>query len=162
MKDYSLLSAKEVLRLAKEESRLTEDQIAQRLGVSLAIVKRYFNANDAYLPSLEMSRRLSKVLGNDILVRWLNTDIPSAYKKELYRKEILSGMARAAHAFDDLRRIVGDEPESSSVREIQESVDKLIEELGHIEEVLYGGTSLPLAKGKIPPCPWWKFWRRRR
>ena len=162
VKDYSLLTGKEVLRLAKEESGLTEEQIAQRLGVSLAIVKRYFNAHDAYLPSLEMSRRLSKVLGNDILVRWLNTDTPSSHKKELYRKEILSGLARAAAAFDELCRLVGEEPDSSSVREIQEGVDRLVEELGRIEEALYGEIFLPLKKQTIPPCPWWKFWRRRR
>ncbi len=162
MEDYSLLTGKEVLRLAKEESGLTEEQIAQKLGVSLAIVKRYFNAHDAYLPSLEMSRRLGKVLGNDILVRWLNADIPPAYGKELHRKEMLSGMARATIAFDALRQLVGEESVSPSVREIQEGMDRLIEELGRIEEALYGGTFLPLEKRKIPPCPWWKFWRRRR
>ena len=162
MKDYSLLTGKEVLRLAKEESGLTEEQIAQRLGVSLAIVKRYFNAHDAYLPSLEMSRRLCTVLGNDILVRWLSAAAFPAQKKEFCRDEILSGMARASHAFDDLRRMVGEELDSPSVREIQEGVDRLIEELGRIQEALYGGTSFSLEKGRIPPCPWWKFWRRRR
>lgn len=162
MKDYSFLSGKEVLRLAKEESGLTEEQIAEKLGVSLAIVKRYFNAHDAYLPSLEMIRRLGKALDNDILVRWLNSDIPSAHKEEFCRDEILSGMARAAHAFDDLRRLVGEEAPMPSVHEIQEGVDRLIEELGRIEESLYGGTFLPLEKRNIPPCPWWKFWRRKR
>ena len=162
MKDYSLLSGKEVLRLAKAESGLTEEQIAQKLGVSLAIVKRYFNAYDTYLPSLEMTRRLCTVLGNDILVRWLSAAAFPAQKKEFCRDEILSGMVRAAHAFDELRRMVGEELESPSAREIQEGVDRLIEELGRIEEALYGEIFLPLKKQNIPPCPWWKFWRRRR
>lgn len=43
---------KAALRLAKEESGLTRDEIAERLGVSHSVTKRYFNINDTYMPRL--------------------------------------------------------------------------------------------------------------
>ena len=71
MTDLGMMTGKAALRLAKEESGLTRDEIAERLGVSHSVTKRYFNINDTYMPSLEMIPRLCLALGNDILMRWL-------------------------------------------------------------------------------------------
>ena len=68
--DLGMMTGKGALRLAKQESGLTQSEIADRLGVSHAVTKRYFNVNDKYMPSLEMIPRLCSVLGNDILMRW--------------------------------------------------------------------------------------------
>ena len=54
MIELKMMTGKAALRLAKEESGLTQGEIADRLGVSHAVTKRYFNINDAYMPSLEM------------------------------------------------------------------------------------------------------------
>ena len=69
--DLGMMTGKGALRLAKQESGLTQSEIADRLGVSHAVTKRYFNVNDKYMPSLEMIPRLCSVLGNDILMRWM-------------------------------------------------------------------------------------------
>lgn len=70
MRYLGLMTGKEAIRLAKEESGLTEYQIATRLGVSISVVKRYLNKDDIYLPSLEMLPRLCVVLGNTLLLDW--------------------------------------------------------------------------------------------
>lgn len=56
--DLGMMTGKGALRLAKQESGLTQSEIADRLGVSHAVTKRYFNVNDKYMPSLEMIPRL--------------------------------------------------------------------------------------------------------
>ena len=47
MIELKMMTGKAALRLAKEESGLTQGEIADRLGVSHAVTKRYFNINDA-------------------------------------------------------------------------------------------------------------------
>lgn len=80
MTDLGMMTGKAALRLAKEESGLTRDEIAERLGVSHSVTKRYFNINDTYMPSLEMIPRLCLALGNDILMRWLGGSSPRRRK----------------------------------------------------------------------------------
>lgn len=137
MTDLGMMTGKAALRLAKEESGLTRDEIAERLGVSHSVTKRYFNINDTYMPSLEMIPRLCLALGNDILMRW---------------------MVRAANAFEELRTLVNEDP-PPSVRDMQHAVNRLILELGCIQEIL-SGHSLHRNRGALPLCPWWKFWKK--
>ena len=126
MTDLGMMTGKAALRLAKEESGLTRDEIAERLGVSHSVTKRYFNINDTYMPSLEMIPRLCLALGNDILMRWLEA------------------------------RLQGGE---SFSRDMQHAVNRLILELGCIQEIL-SGHSLHRSRGALPLCPWWKFWKK--
>ncbi|WP_302551888.1 helix-turn-helix transcriptional regulator [uncultured Bilophila sp.] len=116
MIELKMMTGKAALRLAKEESGLTQGEIADRLGVSHAVTKRYFNINDAYMPSLEMIPRLCVALGNDILVRWLEARLQGGEK--FSREEIEDEMVRAANAFEELRALVNGEGASPSVRDM--------------------------------------------
>lgn len=71
MADLKNMTGTEAFQLAKDESALTIEEIAERLTVSPSVIKRYLNAGDNYLPSLEMIPRLCSTLGNNILLRWL-------------------------------------------------------------------------------------------
>ena len=131
MTDLGMMTGKAALRLAKEESGLTRDEIAERLGVSHSVTKRYFNINDTYMPSLEMIPRLCLALGNDILMRWLEARLQGG--ESFSREEIEEEMVRAANAFEELRTLVNEDP-PPSVRDMQHAVNRLILELGCIQE----------------------------
>ena len=111
MTDLGMMTGKAALRLAKEESGLTRDEIAERLGVSHSVTKRYFNINDTYMPSLEMIPRLCLALGNDILMRWLEARLQGG--ESFSREEIEEEMVRAANAFEELRTLVNEDPPPS-------------------------------------------------
>ena len=130
MTDLGMMTGKAALRLAKEESGLTRDEIAERLGVSHSVTKRYFNINDTYMPSLEMIPRLCLALGNDILMRWLEARLQGG--ESFSREEIEEEMVRAANAFEELRTLVNEDP-PPSVRDMQHAVNRLILELGCIQ-----------------------------
>lgn len=155
MTDLGMMTGKAALRLAKEESGLTRDEIAERLGVSHSVTKRYFNINDTYMPSLEMIPRLCLALGNDILMRWLEARLQGG--ESFSREEIEEEMVRAANAFEELRTLVNEDP-PPSVRDMQHAVNRLILELGCIQEIL-SGHSLHRSRGALPLCPWWKSGR---
>ena len=145
MTDLGMMTGKAALRLAKEESGLTRDEIAERLGVS-----------HSYMPSLEMIPRLCLALGNDILMRWLEARLQGG--ESFSREEIEEEMVRAANAFEELRTLVNEDP-PPSVRDMQHAVNRLILELGCIQEIL-SGHSLHRSRGALPLCPWWKFWKK--
>lgn len=122
MTDLGMMTGKAALRLAKEESGLTRDEIAERLGVSHSVTKRYFNINDTYMPSLEMIPRLCLALGNDILMRWLEARLQGG--ESFSREEIEEEMVRAANAFEELRTLVNEDP-PPSVRDMQHAVNMI-------------------------------------
>ena len=72
--------------------------------------------------------------------------------------EIEEEMVRAANAFEELRTLVNEDP-PPSVRDMQHAVNRLILELGCIQEIL-SGHSLHRSRGALPLCPWWKFWKK--
>ena len=67
-------------------------------------------------------------------------------------------MVRAANAFEELCTLVNEDP-PPSVRDMQHAVNRLILELGCIQEIL-SGHSLHRNRGALPLCPWWKFWKK--
>lgn len=50
MADLKNMTGTEAFQLAKDESALTIEEIAERLTVSPSVIKRYLNAGDNYLP----------------------------------------------------------------------------------------------------------------
>ena len=77
MADLKNMTGTEAFQLAKDESALTTDEIAERLNVSPSVIKRYLKSGDSYLPGLEMLPRLCAVLGNTILLQWLEAQVES-------------------------------------------------------------------------------------
>ena len=75
MLNYKTMTAKEAIRTAKEESGLTAEQIAQHLGVSISLIRRYLKEDDNYFPGLEMLPRLCLALGNSLLLDWATAQI---------------------------------------------------------------------------------------
>lgn len=73
MADLKNMTGTEAFQLAKDESALTTDEIAERLNVSPSVIKRYLKSGDSYLPGLEMLPRLCAVLGNTILLQWIGS-----------------------------------------------------------------------------------------
>lgn len=55
MADLKNMTGTEAFQLAKDESALTTDEIAERLNVSPSVIKRYLKSGDSYLPGLEMA-----------------------------------------------------------------------------------------------------------
>lgn len=104
MTDLEMMTGKGALRLAKQESGLTQSEIAERLGVSHAVIKRYFNVNDNYMPSLEMIPRLCSVLGNDILMRWMEARLQRG--EAVCREEIAAALSRTGESLENLRALV--------------------------------------------------------
>lgn len=51
MADLKNMTGTEAFQLAKDESALTIEEIAERLTVSPSVIKRYLNAGDNYLPA---------------------------------------------------------------------------------------------------------------
>lgn len=135
MKNLGSMSGKDALRLAKEESGLTEREIAVRVGVSLSIIKRYLHREDAYLPSLEMIPRLCTALGNDILLDWQKA---RRKKAENYcREQMLAGLLRAATSLERAcSLLMGEESVTASVPQIEDELDTLIHECNRIRQSL--------------------------
>ena len=52
MADLKNMTGTEAFQLAKDESALTTDEIAERLNVSPSVIKRYLKSGDSYLPGL--------------------------------------------------------------------------------------------------------------
>ena len=98
MADLKNMTGTEAFQLAKDESALTIEEIAERLTVSPSVIKRYLNAGDNYLPSLEMIPRLCSTLGNNILLRWLEAQVEAeenAVPPAQNRTEVLTSVVRA-------------------------------------------------------------------
>ena len=108
MPDYRNMTATEALRHAKEQSGKTAEEIAEALGVSTAVVTRYFRSADSYGPSLDKLPRLCEALGNTILVDWLRAqtqeadEMPAAQS----RAEVLTAVARATAALGEVSRLL--------------------------------------------------------
>ena len=111
MADLKNMTGTEAFQLAKDESALTIEEIAERLTVSPSVIKHYLNAGDNYLPSLEMIPRLCSTLGNNILLRWLEAQVEAeenAVPPAQNRTEVLTSVVRAGAALGNVQRILAE------------------------------------------------------
>ena len=180
MADLKNMTGTEAFQLAKDESALTTDEIAERLNVSPSVIKRYLKSGDSYLPGLEMLPRLCAVLGNTILLQWLETQVEA--KEETIppaqsRAEVLTSVARASVALGDVQRILVEAKVIAPhhARGIRSALNDVITECRTAQEALqplaahrdmtgcaplFSLKSLPEEEEKSPPRSWWNFWKK--
>ena len=77
MHDFNLRHAtfKQALVFAKLLSGMTNEEISEASGISLAQIARYFQEHDAYAPAPYLLPVLCRVLQNTVLVDWLNAQV---------------------------------------------------------------------------------------
>lgn len=180
MADLKNLTGTEAFQLAKDESALTTEEIAERLDISPSVIKRYLKAGDNYLPGLEMIPRLCEVLGNNILLQWLEAQVEAeeeAIPPAQNRAEVLTSVARAGAALGDVQRILADTRVivPHNAREIRAALNDVIAECRMAKESLqplaahrnmtecaplFSLKELPDEKKNSPPRRWWKFWKK--
>ena len=147
MADLKNMTGTEAFRLAKDESALTIEEIAERLTVSPSVIKRYLNAGDNYLPSLEMIPRLCSTLGNNILLRWLEAQVEAeenAVPPAQNRTEVLTSVVRAGAALGNVQRILAETQVivPHNARKLRSALNDVITECRVAKESLqpFGGT----------------------
>ena len=180
MADLKNLTGTEAFQLAKDESALTTEEIAERLNVSPSVIKRYLKSGDNYLPGLEMIPRLCAVLGNNILLQWLEAQVEAEEKAAppaQNRAEVMASVIRAGAALGDVQRILVDAQVivPHHARKIRSALNGVITECRTAKESLqplaahrnmtectplFSLKKIPEEEKSLPPRKWWKFWRK--
>ena len=77
MSDFNLHHAtfKQAIVYAKALSRMTNEEICEASGINGPQVARYFQEHDAYAPAPYLIPVLCRVLGNTVLVDWINAQV---------------------------------------------------------------------------------------
>ena len=77
MNDFNLHHStfKQALVYAKALSGMTNEEIAEASGINGPQVSRYFQEHDTYAPAPYLLPVLCRVLGNTVLVDWLNAQV---------------------------------------------------------------------------------------
>jgi len=104
------MTAVDAIRLAKDQSGKTAEELADKLGISTAVMHRYLRQNEGYTPSMEMVPRLCAAFGNTVLIDWLKAQIetyePTPQAKS--RADVLTAVARASAELGDVSRILAE------------------------------------------------------
>ena len=155
------MTGKEVIRLAKEISGLTECQIAAGLGVSVSIVKRYLNRDDTYFPGLEMIPRLCAVLGNTNLLKWqeeqLGQEGTSCENDWRVVPLAAATIVRTLSPFTETAANAG----RGRYEDLPEALDEVFVQCTRIRAALPSELlSLTKKKNGIVSCPLWPFWSK--
>lgn len=130
------MTAKQAVRMAKEISGLTGKEVAGSLGVSQSIVKRYLKEDDAYFPRLEIIPDLCHVLGNDIIVQWLEARIKQ--ERESRREKMLLHTAKMKKALKGIKLLLATEEEMAAEdeEELHDLVTKIARECLRMDSLL--------------------------
>ena len=154
------MTAKEAIRVAKEASGLTTEEIADGLNVTAGNVKRYLKEDDPYWPSLERLPLLCAVLGNTLLRDWLSAQLEekSAGESEM----MLFSVTNAVNALEEVRLLIG-KPKNLTCGEeegINAALDEVEFECERIRASLPPRNRCGCGTKKGFWCPLWKFWKR--
>lgn len=118
--DYKNMTATDALRHAWEVSGMTADEIARNAGKGSSVIRRYFERNGDYLPSLEVVPALCRAMNNTVILQWIESQVekePQGNGNVQTRADAMTDAARTAAAIGDLQR------------ELAESCDKGIDPL---------------------------------
>ena len=143
MPDFECMTWLEALRFAKDESGLTSEEIAIRMGVKPSVVRRYLQNTDGYAPGLDKLPDFCSAVENTVILRWLEAqineyqyDIPPAKS----RAEVLTAVARVSAALGDVQRRLADSEvgglDSNCAREIRSSLADVIGECREVMAML--------------------------
>ena len=177
--DYQTMSHVDAMREAKAASGMTDEEIAKAANISVHAVRQYQRPRDGYAPGLDKIPTLCRVMGNNILLSWIQAqadpralcDIPPATS----RAEVLTAVARVSATLGDAQRRLADselsgiDPECA--RDVRGLMNDVIEDCRVVMAKL-----LPIAqfrdRTKCYPLlskarsgseifgrkPWWRFW----
>ena len=175
--DYQTMSHVDAMREAKAASGMTDEEIAKAANISVHAVRQYQRPRDGYAPGLDKIPTLCRVMGNNILLSWIQAqadpralcDIPPATS----RAEVLTAVARVSATLGDVQRRLADselsgiDPECA--RDVRGLMNDVIEDCRVVMAKL-----LPIAQfrdrtrcypllskahnGSEYRKPWWRFW----
>ena len=175
--DYQTMSHVDAMREAKAASGMTDEEIAKAANISVHAVRQYQRPRDGYAPGLDKIPTLCRVMGNNILLSWIQAqadpralcDIPPATS----RAEVLTAVARVSATLGDAQRRLADselsgiDPECA--RDVRGLMNDVIEDCRVVMVKL-----LPIAQfrdrtrcypllskahnGSEYRKPWWRFW----
>lgn len=175
--DYQTMSHVDAMREAKAASGMTDEEIAKAANISVHAVRQYQRPRDGYAPGLDKIPTLCRVMGNNILLSWIQAqadpralgDIPPATS----RAEVLTAVARVSATLGDAQRRLADselsgiDPECA--RDVLGLMNDVIEDCRVVMAKL-----LPIAQfrdrtrcypllskahnGSEYRKPWWRFW----
>ena len=177
--DYQTMSHVDAMREAKSASGMTDEEIAKAANISVHAVRQYQRPRDGYAPGLDKIPTLCRVMGNNILLSWIQAqadtrarcDIPPATS----RAEVLTAVARVSATLGDAQRRLADselsgiDPECA--RDVRGLMNDVIEDCRVVMAKL-----LPIAqfrdRTRCYPLlskarsgseifgrkPWWRFW----
>ena len=175
--DYQTMNHVDAMREAKAASGMTDEEIAKAANISVHAVRQYQRPRDGYAPGLDKIPTLCRVMGNNILLSWIQAqadpralcDIPPATS----RAEVLTAVARVSATLGDAQRRLADselsgiDPECA--RDVRGLMNDLIEDCRVVMAKL-----LPIAQfrdrtrcypllskahsGSECRKPWWRFW----
>ena len=177
MPDYETMSATEAMRLAKDVSGMTVEEIFKASKIPAGIIRQYLERDGGYNPAIDKIPTLCRVMGNNILLSWIQAqadpralcDIPPATS----RAEVLTAVARVSATLGDAQRRLADselsgiDPECA--RDVRGLMNDVIEDCRVVMAKL-----LPIAQfrdrtrcypllskahnGSEYRKPWWRFW----
>lgn len=175
--DYQTMSHVDAMREAKAASGMTDEEIAKAANISVHAVRQYQRPRDGYAPGLDKIPTLCRVMGNNILLSWIQAqadpralcDIPPATS----RAEVLTAVARVSATLGDAQRRLADselsgiDPECA--RDVRGLMNDVIEDCRVVMAKL-----MPIAQfrdrtrcypllskahnGSEYRKPWWRFW----
>lgn len=157
MRNHKDMTAKEAVRAAKEESGLTTEQIARRLNVSTAVIKRYLKEDAAYFPRLDILPRLCLALGNTLLLDWAAAQLGQEFGDR--REEMLLLLENAIAVLEEMRFFIR-KTETLTCREGEEihaALDEAGIECDRVRDFLPRRNGCGTKKGIW--CPLRTFWQ---
>lgn len=170
MYDLETMSGKDAVRLAKDVSGLSTEEISRRSGIPLATMRRYLERSDSHLPSLERIPALCAALGNDVLTMWIqakdcrdNVEVRAATS----RAEVLTAVARAAASMGDVQRRLADSEDRgidpACARDVRGHLNDVVLNCRRAQGMLYQQALARDITEAAPLCclaekkrPWWR------
>ena len=154
MPDYETISATEAMRLAKDVSGMTVEEISKASKIPAGIIRQYLERDGGYNPAIDKIPVLCRAMGNNILIQWIMAqadtralcDIPPATS----RAEVLTAVARVSATLGDAQRRLADselsgiDPECA--RDVRGLMNDVIEDCRVVMAKL-----LPIAQDIKPP-----------